>query len=929
MHNRIILLTATIMLLSGPVCFAQNGSGTVELGYGISQRSDLVTASVDVITGEELQSSAAINLRDALYGRLLGLQALKTGGFEGDADFGADFNIRGRKTSSEDKVLILVDGLERPIDRLSVEEVESVTVLKDAAALALYGYKGLGGAILVKTKRGAEGPARVNVNYGHKLTFGPMIPEFVDGPTYARALNEARSNDGLSPAYNNYELDAFDKGTFPYSYPDVRWQSEILRDFGHENQANISVKGGTNAVRYYTLLNYVSNSGLLSNTELNDGYSTQLKSSKGNVRLNLDVSLTKTTEMTLNLLGSFIETNRPHDSWANGLINSFYTIPSSAFPVLNEDGVWGGNTTYGAVNPVAAVQAKGYDKNHSRMLLADARITQRLDALVKGLSASVRMGYDNFSEITETRGRGYEYESVTINFDGTGGVAGTSTSIAGDKTSNLKFNHWLNNQWRRFNMDASLDYKRSFSEDNLGVTLLYTGENFTTTGRSKTVHRQNIYGYFHYDHDSRYAADLVLGATGSNRSYPNKWDFSPTLSLAWLLSNERMLRNSSVVDLLKLRASAGILHNDYIPRADLAFENYEAGSAGNYFFGSGYKEIWGFFLGYTPTPDFLHETSNKFNLGLDAKLLGAFSATAEFFYERRNNILMSADGIVSKVYGLPSAFVNKGIVDSRGFEIGLRYAKAFGNGWLVNLGGMVTYGDNKVVDWVESPTPYKYLSKIGTSLSNRFVLESEGLFNSESEIASGPVQELGLYGVGDIRYKDQNDDGIVNRNDVIARGNFDPLFNYSFDFNVEYRGFGFDALFQGVGGYDVYLSTTGMFRPMINNSNLSRAYFEKCWRPGADNSSAVFPRLTTQDNPNNFAESTLWIADGDFLKLRNCEVYYRIIGKGGRSFVKDAKISLKGENLLSFSKIKVIDPELNNSRYPILKSVLLGFSITF
>ena len=269
-------------------------NGTVDLGMGIRQSQKLSTAATQTISGEELQKTAAISLKDALYGRLLGLTALKNGKFEGDNDFGARMNVRGTQTTSENKLLILVDGIERSIDYLTLEEVESVTVLRDGAATALYGYEGLNGAILVKTKRGKADKLSVNVGYDHKFTFSPQIAEFVNAPTYAKAMNQARLNDGLTAMYNQSELEAFANGSAPYYYPNVDWQKEALKNVGAENQLNVSIKGGNDRLQYFTLLDYTDSRGLLKGTDQED-YDSQLKFSKANIRTNVDAMLTKTT----------------------------------------------------------------------------------------------------------------------------------------------------------------------------------------------------------------------------------------------------------------------------------------------------------------------------------------------------------------------------------------------------------------------------------------------------------------------------------------------------------------------------------------------------------------------------------------------------------------------------------------------------------
>ncbi len=901
------------------------------MGLGIPQVKEKLTASTFIITSEDLQKTAAITLQDALYGRLLGLTALRGTGFSGDPGYGGYFSIRGTQTSTENDILILVDGLERPIDRLSVDEVESVTVLKDAAAVALYGYRGVNGAILVKTKRSNSNELSINVRYDHKFQSAPSTTEFVDAHTYALALNEARLQDGLTPAYNNYELDAFKNGTYPQVYPNVDWKKEALLNSAFENQVTLSISSGNDRLKYLTLFNFVNANGLLNGTEVNDGYSTQLKYSKGNIRTNIDFNLTPTTKMYVNIMGYFVETNRPNGIAANDIMPFIYNTPASAYPVMMSDGTtWGGTTAYGASNIVARIKATGHNKTHERALFADAKMVQNLDVLLEGLSASVRVGYDNRSEIVEEKKRGFEYGNTRYIFGTNGQVTDSVQFIGGNKASNLEFGKWLNSQWRSFNFQANIDYTKQIDAHNVAASLIYTTSGIVFSGRYNTFNRANLALYGHYDYDSRYIADVTLVGSGSNRSWPQKYALSPTLSLGWVLSNEDFLKENETINLMKLRASAGILHSDYVPRVGLSLEDYGS-SAGWFVFGKNYRESWGNFLSYFPTKDFALERANKFNLGLDMQLWNSLDLTLEGYYQRRDNILQSAGELNSAIVGIPSSYVNKGIVDSKGLEIGLIFQKSF-NDFIVNSGVLFTYGTNKIVDMVEMPQAYPYLSRIGHSVGQPFGLEAIGFFKDEADIAASPIQEFDRVRPGDIKYKDHNDDGRINENDVVAMGFTEtPEINYSFNLGLEYKGVGFNVLFQGTENYTHYLNTQGIFNPLINNSNLSTYYLKNCWRPGQDNGNVLYPRLTSLASPNNYRPSSVWYADASFFKLRNCEVYYKFsAGLLENMKMKDLKLYIKGENLLSVHNLPAnIDPENTWGGYPALPGISVGASIIF
>lgn len=930
-RDKIAGLWLSCFMVLSSFSFAQTKEGLVDLGLGMPQTKETSTASTFTITGDDLQKTAAISLQDALYGRLLGLTALKGANFSGDMGYGGYFNIRGTQTSTENDILILVDGLERPIDRLTVDEVESVTVLKDAAAVALYGYRGVNGAILVKTKRSVSNELNVSVRYDHKFQSAPATTEFVDAYNYALALNEARLQDGLTPAYNNYELDAFKNGTYPLVYPNVDWKKEALMNSAFENQATLSISGGNDRLKYLTMFNFTNANGLLNGTEVNDGYSTQLKYSKANIRTNIDFSVTETTKMNVNIMGYFVETNRPHGLNSSEIMRFIYNTPASAYPVMMSDGkTWGGSTAYGASNIVARIKGTGHNKTHERALFADAKLVQNLDMILEGLSASVRVGYDNRSEIVEEKKKAFEYGNTRYIFGSNGQVTDSVQFIGGNRAVNLEFNRWLNSQWRSSNFQANIDYTKQMDVHNVAASLIYTTSAIVMSGRYNTFNRANLALYGHYDYAGKYIADLAVVGSGSNRSWPQKYALSPTLSIGWVISNEDFLKENKTINLMKLRASAGMLHTDYVPRVGLSLEDYGS-SAGWFMFGKDYHASWGNFLSYFPTKDFALERANKFNVGLDMQLWNSLELTLEGYYQRRDNILQSAGELNSLIVGIPSSYVNKGIVDSKGLEVGLTYQKSF-NDFIVNSGILFTYGTNKIVDMVEAPQAYPYLSRIGLPVNQPFGLEAVGFFKDEADIANSPVQEFDRVRPGDIKYKDQNDDGRINENDVVAMGfTGTPQVNYAFNVGLEYKGVGFNVLFQGTDNYTHYLNTQGVFNPLINNSNLPTYYLENSWHPGQDNTNAIYPRLTSLASPNNYRPSSVWYADASFFKLRNCEVYYKFSENLlSKMKMQDLKLYVKGENLLSVHNLPAnIDPENTWGGYPTLRGISVGASIIF
>lgn len=906
----------------------------VDLGYGISHSELLSTASTMTITGEELSHTSAVSLSEALYGKLLGLTVLSKGGWVGDEDFGATYNIRGIQTYSDDgnsitdekhTILILVDGYERPINRMSVNEVESVTVLKDAAAVALLGHKAVNGAILVKTKKGANGPTRIKAGYNHKYTFNPGFAEMLDGYGYASALNTARQNDGLTPAYTSQELALIKDGSDPFFYPNVSWKDEAFTNMGSQDNANLSATGGNDDMQFYTVFDYTQDHGLLKGTEQKD-YSSQLRYSKANIRANLDFKASPTTKLSVHMLSIFIESAMPNDLDANGVMKQVYLIPNSAFPIKTSSGYWGGNETYGDANVLAKIQESGYLKTHQRQLWADATLEQDLGRFVKGLTFRADLSYDNSSIMKEVRSKGhqyaYEYYAGAI-----GDKENVKEVVMGNKENNLTFSHRVSTQWRRNKLAASLHYDRSFrDDDHFSAAAIYDYNTECTDGQGHTYHRADWIGTVHYDLKDRYMFDLSLAANGSNRSYPAKWAFSPVFSAGW---NFVLDPEARTLNLGKLRASAGILHSDYSPGIDIWMENWD-NSNGSFYYGEGTSSSKGLFLKSIPTTHFLQEAAAKFDIGMDLRLFNALDITLDAYWQRRSHILVPAQDKNSWVQGIQAAYDDMGVVISRGLEAGARFNKRIGSRSFINASAFLTLTDNKVASIIENPA-YPNLSKVGHGVDEATGLQVVGFFKDQSDIDRSLTQEFSAVHPGDFKYADQNGDGVVNEFDVVGlgMGTSIPAANAAFNLGFEFAGFGASITMQGAWSYMKSIrSIDGIWNVLVDGNNISKDYYDHCWDvAGAD---AIYPRLSSQKSENNYQRNSVWYKDVRFLKVRYCEVYYKLPSSWmSRINVAGAKLFVQGENLLSFDNVGTLDAEVLSTRYPLLKGVILGLNVTF
>ena len=910
------------MAVSAQVTLSDKASQKIDLGYGVEQSELLTTAAATTITAEALRRTSAISLADALYGKLLGLNAFQNTGFKGEEGRGATFNIRGVQTTGERDILILVDGVERPIDRLTVEEVESVTVLKDAAAVALYGHEAINGVLLVKTKHGSKDDKyHFKVGASHKIQFDPQSADMVSAYDYANALNRARLNDGASAAYTDAELQKFRDGSDPYVYPNINWKDEVFKNTAHESNGFISFYGGTDKVQYYTQLDYTDARGLYKNPDQGD-WSSQLKYSKANIRANVDFEVSKTTRVSVNVLGILMETNGVPNVSSSDAWWHLYKVPALAFPVKTAGGVWGGSQTYGDFNLLAKTQGAGFMKTHQRQIWANMTLEQDLDVITKGLKLYVGASYDNSSNTIETRSKGYQYGWNY--YDGNGVMQETVMGTVEDK---LVFNNWVDSQWRIATFNAGLKYGIELGNgDHFAANANYNTKSEIRDNRSNTWYRTNWQLALHYDHANRMMADVVLAANGSNRSYPAKWAFSPTIGLGYILVNQP---EGGLLNYAKVRLSGGIQHTDYVPANGLWLAAWN-NSHGQFWYGTNFQSSWGAFLTQFPTDDFAQETAYKANLGADVRLANQLDVTLDVFYQQRRNILVSAAQLNSDVVGIQSSYDDKGRVASYGVELGLRYAKTFANGLNLNAGASFSTVKSEILEWIETPA-YPNLSMVDGPADSERGLIALGFFKDQADIDNSPVQQFGQVKVGDIKYQDVNEDGVINENDYVAQdyGNAFPSLNYAFTLGAEYKGFGISGTFQGAAHQVKNLRyVDGVWGALSDNRNLSQEYYDNCFDTAG--SGALYPRLSTENVANNAQNSTIWYRNVSWLKLRDCEVYYKLPASVIEPLkVTGVRLFVQGQNLLTFDNIDAMDAENLNTGYPVMKSVNIGLNVTF
>ena len=879
---------------------AKYSDEVVEIGYHKAQRLEESTSSISTVYNEDFNKRSAKNIANSLFGYGTGLTTLQGSGRYADAE--PTFFIRGLQSLSTNNPLILVDGIERDITDVTPEEVETVTILKDAAAVAIYGHKGINGVVNITTKRGIYNTREIKFTYDHGFGWQARKPKFVDSYSYANAMNEALVNDGLTTRYTQDELNAFRSGQYPYLYANVDWLGETYRDMDATNIYNISFRGGASKFRYYAMANLTTNKGFIANPYMNDGYSTQDQYSRANLRTNLDIDLTEKTKLKLNVLGILsIRTPGADDQGGANLWDMIYTLPSAAFPARLENGTWGGSATWaGTKNPLAVSQAAAYTKFHERTLFADMTLTQDLSSITPGLGASGMLSYDNYAQYWENHSKTFVYGSNSVTA-WENGVPSSTTYYTDGKESAMSSDAKCIAFTRVFNFAATLFYDKQINKDNkIYSQLKWDYEYRNTKGTDQTWYRQNASFYTH-----------------------------------WVMSKENFIKDISWINFIKLRASFGVINTDRLPLDDdNEVTNYweqTYGGGGYYPFDTNYSvgtQSWS--LGRLASLNSTHEKAYKYNFGLDASMFNGLDVSFDAYYERRSDIWVSSSGHYSSVLGFTAPYENGGIVDSWGVEIGANYHKKIADITL-NIGANFALAKNEIIEQMEEPRMYDNLITTGNPLKQTYGMEVIGYFKDQADIENSPKQSFGDVKPGDIKYKDVNGDNIIDANDKVAIGysTTAPEIYYSFNLGAEWKGLGFDAMFQGTGRYSAVLNTKSLYWPLINNTTISQEYYDNRWTP--ENQDAKYPRLSSQSNENNYQTNTLWLADRSFLKLRSIELYYKFPQTWVKKskILSNAKIYVRGIDLLCFDKINIADPEVYGATYPLTRSVVAGLTIGF
>lgn len=910
----------------------------VVVGFG-TQKKASVTGAIASIQTKEIKQSPAANLAVSLAGRLPGLTAIQRSGEPG-RDITQLF-IRGQGTVNTQSPIILVDGIERGITSMDPNEVESITILKDASSTAIFGVRGANGVILVTTKRGTSEIPEINYSFETSAQDFPRLIKPVNSYEFATLRNQAHKNDGLPPAYSDYALERYLLQDDPKRYPDNDWNEINLNKYALMQRHNLNVSGAGRMSKYFVNAGYLRQGGQFK-TEPGEplGYDPSFRLDRYNFRSNIDLTLNKSLTAYLNVAGYVENVNAP---WgATGSDASLYIIaygndmPANVPGPLTEDGeVLVGSA--GQWSQFALINRSGYVKSTRGNIMATYGMDQDLDFITEGLSTkavisfdisptnnlSASRGYESWMQVIDPNLKGQDGRDSVYNVPSNAGV-NTPLAISGSRTfSSLA------------NFQAFVNYDRQFNDHSLSGMLLFQQQK-TVINTELPYNLRGLATRLSYNYRNRYFLEFNAGYNGSEQfAKGNRYGFFPAISGAWIVSDEHFFEKDGAIDLLKLRASYGHVGNDRIGGGRFLYLDNVQLTGGGYSGSLGLGQVVNTIL--LKNEQLQWEVARKVNLGVEIGLFNAVNLMVDLFREKRDNILRYR-GTIPILNGLPTSVlapVNIGIIENKGYEIELNYNKRFSNDFSILSKFNVNYARNKQLfaDEAQLPEDYAYrFRQTGYRIGQQFGYLVDGYFESEEEVSLSPIQSVGGHPSrpGDFRYKDLNGDGSIDLRDrAPVLYSSIPEYTFGAAVHLSYKQLDLSVLFQGV----TNVSNFYMYRGTNSVSNYVHRHLES-WTEErfAAGLPISYPRLTTQANPNEI-ENDFFINDASYLRLKNLELGFSLpdhvlskVGIGG------ARFYFNGLNLITWDRLptKNFDPELvGDLSYPNVRIYNLGVNVRF
>ena len=903
----------------------------VVLGYGSQKRSD-ISGSVSEIAQKEIAKNPTPNLSNALVGQASGIIATQRSGEPGRD--GSNIFIRGIGTTGDASPIYVIDGIvrtARDFSQLNSNEIESFSILKDAASSAVFGMRAGNGVVLVTTKRGKEGKMQIEFSSSLGVQERTRDPEYLGSYEYSMLYNEALMNQGQEPIYSDEDLQKFKDGSNPDTHPDADWYS-VLNKTALVKTHNISATGGSEKIRYATSFGFLDQNGIIPADNFK----------RYNFRSNIDADVTNTTKLSFDISG--------RDEKINSIGNPevFRWLTSTA---PNKTPIQWSNGDYSSGPAYLTLSENGYRKEGNQVFKGRIQIEQQLP--VEGLSLKAIASYDK----TITDKKNWSFIKIPFSTRSSDGTFVEQPSGA-DAASSLYQDH---NDYQSVTLQTHLNYTRTFGKSDISGLLLYTQTkeswnflsafrdsytlaideidfggtaNRNNRGYSGTSGRQGVVGRLNWSYNDKYILEGSFRTDGSEQFAPGKrWGFFPSGSAAYVISKEPFLENSSTIDLLKLRGSYGVLGNDRIGgQRFLYLQSYNVN--GTAVFGNGDVQQ-AILEGNLANPDVTWETVKKLNLGLDAILWkGLLSVNVDVFSDKRSDILGSRNLTVPGLLGVGLPVENLAKVNNKGFEIELGHRNRISDALRYTMNANFTFAKNKIVYIDEPETDNANIRRTGLPLGTQFGLRSLGLFQTQEEVDNAPTHFADT-APGDIRYADINGpdgvpDGKIDDFDREAIGvSNTPQIIFGYRGNLEYKNFEFSFLFQGATKVNQYYSGEAAWPFFLGTSGAYKANLDR-WTP--TNTDASEPRVLIEAT-NNHRGSSFWLRDASYLRLKNVELAYNVpVQNFTNNFIQGIRLYVNANNVATWSKIKNFDPENSQDRgwgYPQLRIWNVGLNVKF
>ncbi|WP_316834868.1 TonB-dependent receptor [Pedobacter nutrimenti] len=916
-----------------------------------TQKKITNTGSVSTVTGKEIRQSPAASIQNSLVGRLPGLFQQQTSGQPGkDA---ANIYIRGISsyaTGAVNRPLVIVDDVEymyEQLNQISSNEVESISILKDASSTAIYGVKGANGVIIITTRRGVSGTPKITL----RTDFGLQLPTIRRKilPTFdaLTLLKEQAVNSGQDPnlAYPGLmtpeALEHFRLGDDPYHYPSVNWYDEVMRKSTIQQSNNIDINGGTKTLRYFVSLGSLFQNGLLKEVPKQESFNNNYYLKRYNIRSNVDIDVTKTLTLKLDLSARFNEINEPNlpDVVPGGALPFWRRISSGIlapwkYPVKNEDGSYGGKKGE-SLNPVGLLEYGGYERTYSNDLNLNLNAVQKLDFVTQGLSFRGILAYTNNFSFRRglTRGRFPVYDHIAGS-DALDPVFPDLMRLEPLTVSTAFDANKIPYPFRRLNLQGILSYNRQFSQHNV-YGLVLTNRSTEISGASAPGNFQGYALRMGYNFASKYLFEVNAGYNGSDRfQAKNRFGLFPAISLGWNLSEEKFFKKAlPFINYMKLRGSWGIVGSDDVGGYRYIYEEvYTSADKNSYYFGDNNTTVPGIVPGQLANEDVRWEKERKIDIGTDIKMFNSkLELTLDYFDHRRSDILTVRE-TVPAYSGLSLPPVNIGVVSNKGFEAEITHRHSINENFQYFVKGNISFAKNKILyrdEPLNAANPL--LMRTGRPIGQIYGYTSNGFYRDDADVANSPKVIGKVVQPGDIKMVDINNDGKIDQGDIgpIGYPNI-PQINYGFSLGTSYKNFDISVLFQGAARGSLNASTMLQIGTV---NGLPSAIHEKRWTPETKDI-AEYPRL----GGVNFDASTFWLRSTNYLRLKNVELGYRL----PESLVKRVRLSnvriyANALNLITWFNLSIydIDPESvtgtveGYQNYPQQKVVNFGVQVGF